>query len=504
MKHVFRALFTLTLFSVIDRVIGFAFRYYLNEQIGAVNIGIYQIALSAFFLLLTFTTSGIPLIVSKLTASYRAKKNLQSEYSTVTSAIIIGASTALLICGIVLIFNKPLGGLFATRDSMMLLLILLPAIFFSSIYAAFRGNLWGRQKYTAVSVIELLEQVARVTMCVILFNIGTNKLKATAYSLSIACFISMAVCIITYFAYKGKLASPKGHIVPLLKTSTPITMIRASNSLVNMLIGLTVPFLLCYQGMSKTAALYIYGSTVGMAMPLLFIPLTVIGSLAYIMIPTLSTAMSNKDYKSANNQIENAISFSVIIAALFVPVFLALGKPLGILIFDNELSGQFLANSALLLIPLAVESITSSMMNSLDLEKQSFINYLIGAAAQFAFMFCFIKNFNINILCMALGLGWVLSSILHIRSIKKKTGISLKFALSFLKAGALIVPTTFLIKSLYTLMGNVSLVISIPTCAILGIGFMIVLCIIFGVLDFSAFVKNKKTKTDGMVTLIAK
>ena len=65
-----KAVLSVTFFTVIDRVLGFIFKIYLSRELGAVNMGVYQVALSIFFLLLTATTSGIPLIVSKLMAKY--------------------------------------------------------------------------------------------------------------------------------------------------------------------------------------------------------------------------------------------------------------------------------------------------------------------------------------------------------------------------------------------------------------------------------------------------
>ena len=90
MKRLYKAVLTVTIFTLIDRVMGFGFKIYLSRELGAVNLGIYQVALSMFFVLLTFTASGTPLIVSKLTAVFRKNNDQKSEYGTVAAALVVG------------------------------------------------------------------------------------------------------------------------------------------------------------------------------------------------------------------------------------------------------------------------------------------------------------------------------------------------------------------------------------------------------------------------------
>ena len=494
MKNIVKAVFTLTLFSMIDRMLGFVFKIYLSRELGATNLGIYQVALSVFFVLLTLTTSGIPLIVSKMTAKFKIANDKKSEHGTVTAALIIGVILSLLVCSVFLLFSDSVAKMFATKQSMTILLFLLPGVLFSGIYAAFRGNLWGHQRYTTVSLIELLEQVVRITVCIILFALGFDKLKMTAVSMSAACAATAVTCAICYFAFKGKMASPKKTLLPLLKQSTPITLIRASNSIVSSLVALAVPFLLVRTGMSVAESMAVYGASVGMAFPLLYIPITVVGSLAYVLIPTLSTAMAKKDMASVRRQIEQAISFSIVVAALFVPVFRALGKEIGMFVYDNEMSGKFLSSCAWLLIPVSVENITSSMMNSLDLEKSSFFNYGIGAVLLFGIMFAFMNKFRIEIMIIGYAVSWTVSSVLDIIRIRKKTGIKLSFVLPLIKSAALVFPSTILIKSLYSLISFMPKILSVGISSLAGLAFILILGIVFGIFDFASFFGKKKAE----------
>ncbi len=493
-SYLLRAVFTVTFFTAIDRVLGFVFKIYLSRELGAVNMGVYQVALSIFFLLLTATTSGIPLIVSKLTAKYEANGNGTAAHSTVSAALIVGLGSALFVCLVTVVLRVPIGKIMASPASMTVLLFMLPGILFSGAYSAFRGNLWGKQKYTTMSVIEVIEQAMRILLTVLLFLLGFDKLKMTALSLSVSCGVTLVCCIICFYVNKGKLSSPKGQIVPLFVSSVPITFVRASSSVVNSVVAIVVPMILVGMGHTTDQALYIFGSSIGMAMPLLYIPITVVGSLAYVMIPTLSSAYSARDMQSTRRQIETAVTFSVVVAALFVPAFWALGKPIGKFVYDNADAGRFLAHSAWLLIPVSVENIASSMLNSLDLEKRGFVNYMIGSAVLFAILGAFCKNFTIDVLSVGLGASLTVSSVLDLISIKKRTGIKFTFLTPLVVSGLLILPAAFLTKTVFNLMNYMPLLLSISVSAIVGCIFMFVLSVVFGIIDVGIVFGKKNPK----------
>ena len=69
----------ITVFNALDRALGFLFRIYLSREMGAESMGVYQVASSVFMALLTFITSGIPLVVSKSTAKAERTKTAESK-----------------------------------------------------------------------------------------------------------------------------------------------------------------------------------------------------------------------------------------------------------------------------------------------------------------------------------------------------------------------------------------------------------------------------------------
>ncbi len=484
-----KAVITITAFTVAERTLGFFFKIYLSREIGAVGMGIYSVALSFFFVLLTFLTSGIPLVVSKLTA----KGGKDASASACSAALIVEIVTSLVICLFVAVLQKPIGSLFADAQSMTLVIIMLPALVFSGVYSAFRGVLWGEKKFVSVSVVELIEQVARIIVCVVLMSLFADKTKAVATSMCFACGASAIACALFYFCGKRKLKNPKPQLKPLISSSTPITMSRTTSSVNNYITAVAIPFLLMSTGLNAEQSMYIFGSCVGMALPLLYMPITVVGSLAFVMIPTLSEAYAEKNMKSVRSQVQNALTFSLIIAAIFLPVIASLGDDIGTFLYDNTDTGVFLKKAAWLIIPLSFENISSSMLNSLDLEKKSLINYLIGAGVMYVICFCFYSRFDIYVYMIAFGASLVLSSVLDIIDIKRRTGIKLSFirplAVSLCAAYPAWLFTEFV-------NGIIRIpILSMIVSAVGGICFMSLLVVAFGAINIEIRIgKTKKPR----------
>ena len=456
------------------------------------ELGIYQVAFSFFMVLLTTITSGLPLIVSKRTAKCRAENALCEEYSISTASLIISIVTSIALIVTVFLLKNVIASAFANPLSMTLTLYMLPALLFSSVYSSFRGNLWGRQKYTAVSVLELIEQIARITVCVILILVGFDKILSTAISMTIACLISAFACMAVYFKQGGKLTNPLGEIKPLLKSSAPITLSRASSSIIAALTGIAVPFVLMRNGMTNDQAMYAYGYSVGMALPLLYVPLTFVGSIAFVMIPTLSQARATNNHSAVKKQIERTLSIAVVVGGIFVPAFSAIGKEVGGFLYSNADAGNFLSLSAWLMIPISIENITSSMMNSLELELRGLIYYIIGSTALFAFIFLLGDYFTVETLTVGMGISFLLSSALNVIAMRKKVKFSLSFLLTLIKIVALIAPAHFLTRWLYDIL-NLSTFLKIAVCGIFGTAFMTAGCFLFGMLKMEYFF-NKKQK----------
>lgn len=484
-KNLFKTVLLITIFSIITRVAGFIFRIYLSRTIGAESLGLYQIAFSIFIVLVTIICSGLPLTVSRLTAKYDTLKDVHSKYKMITSALIIGATSSLLLCLIIFIFNNLLNFIFTDSRCILILLTLLPAVVFSSVYSIIRGVMWGQNKYFVVCVIEFLEQLVRIIVCVFALSfafIAVDGSIIASISLSIATLVSSLTICFYYFKKGGKLEKPKNEHKELLKTSLPITGIRVVSSLIQPVIAILIPIGLVSAGYTNSDAVALYGIAMGMAFPLLYLPTTIVDSLAIALIPDLASALACNNFNYINNRIKTSITFSFYIACLFVPIFLSLGIPICEFLFDNTQAGFFLQNSAIIMIPLALSGITATILNSLNLEKKSFINYVLGSIFLILSIVILPQYIGINAIIIGMGLSTLITTTLNLYTLKRQEKLSNEIWKSIALLIVMTIPTSILSYNLYNILNTfTSQIINIIFCAGICTISYAILCEVFNI-----------------------
>ena len=370
--------------SVAERGLGFLYRIVLSRLIGAEGLGLYQVALSLFSLFLTIGTGGIPVTVSRMISKSKAEKDAHGERAAVSAGICLSLLLTLPFCLLFWAFGSRLSFLFSDARCLPVFRILLIGLSVTCVYAVIRGYFWGNKDFLAPSIIELLEEGAMVIAGVLLLqrvtdaNVGAQK---AAWAVVISYLFSFALSFTWFFIRGGKLSIRKNALKPLFNASLPITSVRASNSLVNSAIAVLLPAMLIRAGFNEGDALTLFGVVSGMVLPVLFIPSTLIGSLALVLVPELAEDFYRCRFARLRANLERGLRFSVLVACALLPFFFVLGDDLGSIAFSNAQAGEMIRKSCIVLLPMSVTMITTSMLNSIGFEKQTFLFFFIGAAA---------------------------------------------------------------------------------------------------------------------------
>ena len=381
MTKFFKTVAIVTVFSICEKFLGFLYRIYLSRTIGTEGIGLYQVSLSIFALLFTICCSGTPITVSRLMTKYRSENDTLKSQKIITAGIVFTLLTVIPICLIFVIFGKHFDFLFADSRCMDIFLIVLPGLIFTSIYSVLRGVFWGDKDFLPYSIIELLEEICMIVLGIILINSVTDVYQGAmraGFAVLISYIFSFTLASIVFFLRKHKLKNPKTEFKPLLSSALPITAMRTAGSLASSLISILLPLRLVSAGMSESGAMSAYGYAMGQAIPLLFIPSTLIGSFTLVLVPEISENFYKHKYYYLKRDIEKALKFTTFLTLLFIPVFFVCGEEIGILIFNSHECGKYLSASAFLMLFVSLSNITTSTLNSMGLENKTLIYYVIG------------------------------------------------------------------------------------------------------------------------------
>ena len=425
MRTFAKSVLVITAFAVGTRIIGFVFRIFLSRILGAEMLGVYQMSMSIFMVLLTVISSGLPLVMSREVA--KAAKDRARVANITVAGLVIGVAAAVLLCLIVLACQSLLGWVFTDERSIAILLAMLPAIIASSIYCVLRAVWWGEKKFFLLGLTELIEQVARVVLFVLLLGFTfyfANLANLAAWSFTGACIVS-AVIVIIIFCKSNKLSKQDRHqenfIKPLLKSAAPITGVRFISSMAFPIISVLLPLRLVAAGWSNVAAISHYGIIVGMTFPLLTIPSTVISALATALVPELSTMAAKQDWPQVRAQVKTVLKFTIFINFIFIPVYLALGPGIGNFLYSDINSGIYLARSAWAMVPLSLSQITNTTLNSLGKEGIAMRNYFLGSIVLFVAIWCLPAVLGADAVLLGLGAAMSIATIFNIFAIRKYT-----------------------------------------------------------------------------------
>ena len=447
MRKFFKAVAVVTVFSVCEKFLGFLYRIYLSRSIGAEGVGTYQVALSVFGFLFTLIASGTPITLSRLMMKYRAENREDRVAKAVTAAISYTLLIAVPICVILYLLGDNLSFLFADKRSLKVFFIILPSLIFTSVYSVLRGVFWGNKDFLPYSIIELLEEICMITVGIIVITLmhdKTNGALGAGIAVIVSYILSFTLATIVFFARKGKLANPKSEFKPIICASTPITAMRTVNALAVSLVSIILPHRLIAAGFTESETMRLFGSAAGQAIPLLFIPTTLIGSFTLVLIPEISENYYRKNDIALKKDVEKAVKFTSVLTCFFIPVFFVCGKQLGIIIFDSAECGEYLTASAFLMLFMGLSNITTSILNSMGCEVQTLLYCVAGGSLMLLSIWILPSVIGIYALLVGFSFVYVITTVLNLLLLRKKCPEKPKVVRYLLFSAAITLPTVLL------------------------------------------------------------
>ncbi len=439
--NLYRTAAIVTIFSALEHGLGFLYRIILSRTLGSEGLGIYQVSLTVFAVFLTICSSGLPITLSRVISKHRAEKYKRGEHAATTAAILLTLSFSVPVTVLLFLLRKPFTAVFSDPRCADLFYIFLFGLSFTSVYAIIRGSFWGNKRFFAYSLIELIEEIVMIFVGILLlvvFRTGAADVNKAGIAVLVSYLFSFSIASVYFFARGGRLASPKGELLPLLKASLPVTAMRTSSSLMSSLISVLFPMRLMAAGYSSSRAMSEYGVVYGMVMPVLMIPSSLIGSIALVLVPELSECFYKGEREKVAVLVEKALNATLLIAVLLIPFFMACGEGVGVLLYSNAASGKMIEKSALILIPMSVTMISTSLLNSLGCEKQTLGIFTLGSCAMLLCVWLLPKYLGSGALLVGMTCDYLLCAACSLGLLRKKTGklrsgkYVLKLALAFL------------------------------------------------------------------------
>ena len=365
----------LTASSLILRFAGIIFKVWLASLIGSEGIGLYQLIFSVYMLVATFATSGISTAVTRLVAEEAAvgskKGCIRILRRAIELTLIIAFITLFIVFfGAEFIAKHFLGDLRAV-SALKILPFSLP---FMGISSCIRGYFIARRKAEPGAVAQITEQAVRILAVVWLVKKFLSKgleiaCAAVMFGDCISEAIGLLVLYLSYFADKKYFKAQnsnskpkKGTLRRILHIATPITSGRYLNTALRTAENLLVPKNLAKFPATGASALSQFGMIKGMALPILFFPSAILGSVSTLLIPEMSEAAAKEHYTVVKSTAEKIIRLTAVIGFIFSAVFFVGAKEIGRIVYGEESVG-FLIKALAPIVPLMyLDSISDGIL----------------------------------------------------------------------------------------------------------------------------------------------
>ena len=415
----------LTVATASVRFVGMFFRIYLANTLGAEGMGLYQLILSFYFLMVTLATSGIRVAISKLVSEEIAVGNYFNAKKVLHQAIAISIFTG-FAAGLILYYFADYIGSNILNDerTVLALLYLAPSLPVMAVSNCYKGYFYALGKVTQPSIIQMTEQFVRIFLIIFLMDTFLPKgleYGCAAVAIGMTAEEIFALFIVWFFyifdkkPYSNKPKRKADNMIfKILGISLPLSATSYLNSILRTVENTLIPARLLLYGMSSEAAISLYGMIKGMVLPLLFFPSSILTSLSSLLIPAVAEDNAVSNEKRVTKTLSQVLHFTAISGILVVAVFLAFPNEIAMAVYSDSQVGLMIKLISYVCPFMYLNMVISSMLNALGEQVSSFIVNIIESILKISIIYFFVPVYGFNAYLFALFITTILNTILYL------------------------------------------------------------------------------------------
>ena len=402
-----RGTLLLTAAGLISRIMGFFYKIFLANTIGAEGMGIYQLIFPIYSICFSLCASGIETAVSKLTAEKCALENPQDALGILKTALLITLSLS-IGCSILIFYHADWLAIKFLNEVRCenLLKILAITIPFGTTQSCICGYYFGIHKAAVPSFSQLIEQFFRMAAIWLLYHIYITNDMTLSPVIAVISLVFGEICSFLFTLTCFSFSQKKGlsfrssytstYFKEILSLSAPLTVSRLCINLLASLEAAMLPNMLKLYGMDSADALSVYGILTGMALPFIFFPNALTGSISLMLLPQVSESQAQGKTSALKHTLKKTFQFCLFLGCSCLLFFFVFGNFLGNFIFSNELAGRFIQTLAWICPFLYLNTTLNSVLNGLGRTSVTFFNGICGLFIRIGFIYLGVPRFGIQ------------------------------------------------------------------------------------------------------------
>ncbi len=389
----------LTVLATLSQILSFGYRVALSRMVGAEVMGLYQLLMPAYSVLLSLTAVGLTACSSNLTSQYLALGNGRGVEQTRTMCLrLLAIGVAGLAVLVTALYDPISVYLLGDARSQLGLVLLLPCVILTGVENIHKHIFYGAGLVRPPAFAELAEQVIRAAavlgLLVVFLPQNPERTVGLIVAGMVVCEISSAATLTLlyhrYFARTKECGAGEARST-LLRRVGAIAVPVGATALLGNLMGAAnatlIPRKLVEGGMERSAAMSEFGVICGMTMPMLSLPTVFLGALNLVMVPRLARSAALQQQGQVRRQVKRAL---MVVSVLILPamaMMVVLGPDLAVLMFGQKEAGKFLLPLALAVVFSSYHAVFNGVLNGVGKQGESALISLLCDGVQLMFVF---------------------------------------------------------------------------------------------------------------------
>lgn len=426
----------LTATGLFSQVVGFVYRMLLSRLIGAETMGLYQLVMPVYSMLMSVTAVGLTVAVSTLSARYHALGDSGTVKLVLRRALRNFLLLAVPLGLAVMALSDPISVyLLGDARTRLGVVVMVPCMLLTGVENLHKHCFYGIGRVRPPAAVETAEQVIRAgAVLLLLVALLPRSAEETVGIIALGmvlCEVFSACALTLLFRrhWKRFPPGPAGEDVSgkrLMAIALPVGATSLLGTLLGSANSVLIPAKLVEGGMTLSEAMAEFGVLSGMTLPLLGLPTGFIGALCLVMVPDLSRRTARGDRRAAGGFLDRVMSATSLLMAPAMALLTVIGPTVGAALFRDERVGE-------LILPLAAgtllgcyQSVLSGALNGLGLQGKAARNAIISDVVQLAFTFFAVSRFGLAGFAAGYaasglaGAGLNLASVLHAAELRVK------------------------------------------------------------------------------------
>lgn len=400
----------------IVKIVGAVYRLPVNNILSAEGKAYFNIAYNVYNVLLTVSTAGLPLAISKLTSQAQALGRTNERRKLLRTAIWLFLGLGVVLSALMYFCAPQLAALNHQPPATDAIRILAPSVFCMCLLACMRGYTQGQGNMTPTAVSQILEVLIKlgIGLPAAWYVVRTLKLGvasgAAAAILGVTVSEIAALIFMTIYLLRRRDNTP-GTDTPaaagtlmrrVLAIGIPITLSNSAMSVITLLdtqIVLSRLDSIKDQLVSTPAALY---GQYGLGTDLVNLPPSFVFPVTMSLIPFVASALARHENARANRIVSSAFR---LIALLAIPAGVGLSVlagPILLLLYpaavaDAVACAPLLRVQGVACIFICLMNLSNAILQSYGKEKIPIYTMITGGVIKIVMNYILVGNPDINI-----------------------------------------------------------------------------------------------------------